>query len=333
VEESIITTVFLPVALGVIMLGLGLSLTPADFKRVIVYPRAVVVGLACQMLILPAVCFGIAKAFSLPPVLAVGLMLLAASPGGATANLFSHLARGDVALNITLTALNSVLSLFTLPLIVNFSLGAFMDDDRTLPLQFTKVLQVFAIVLVPVAIGMVVRWRWPKVADRLDKPVRITSAVFLLLVIAAAVVKERASLLENFQRVGLACLVFNLVSMAVGFFVPMLARVERRQATAIAMEIGIHNGTLAIAIASSPLLLGNAQMAIPAAIYSLIMFFTAAAFGWFMARRLSAHEAASTAPAPAKSASTDGPKKSNTPSKGAKKKQARTEDEAADEAS
>jgi BASS family bile acid:Na+ symporter len=341
VEESIITTVFLPVALGVIMLGLGLSLTLRDFKRVIVYPRAVLVGLVCQMLILPAVCFGIATIFALPPVLAVGLMLLAASPGGATANLFSHLARGDVALNITLTALNSVLSLFTLPLIVNFSLAAFMEDDRTIPLQFAKVLQVFAIVLVPVAIGMVVRWKWPKVADRLDKPVRIVSAVFLLLVIAAAVVKERESLLDNFQRVGLACLVFNLVSMAVGFFVPILARVERRQATAIAMEIGIHNGTLAIAIASSPLLLNNAQMAIPAAIYSLIMFFTAAAFGWFMAKRLSAHEAAS-APAkdapPAKASKRDedrpkakGSKKS---SKGGKaKKRARSEDAASDEGS
>jgi BASS family bile acid:Na+ symporter len=317
VESSIITTVFLPIALGVIMLGLGLSLTIADFKRVVIYPRAVVVGLVCQMLLLPFVAYGIAVGFGLPPKLAVGLMLLAASPGGATANLFSHLARGDVALNITLTALNSVLSLFTLPLIVNFALSAFMADDRTIPLQFDKVVQVFAIVLVPVGIGMIVRWQKPSLADRLDKPVRIISAVFLFLVIAAAVVKERAELLENFQRVGLACLVFNLVSMAVGFVVPLLARVQRRQATAIAMEIGVHNGTLAIAIASSPLLLNDAAMAIPAAIYSLIMFFTAAGFGWFMARRQGAAEAAIAGKREPPSAA---PKAAESKDRGSKKK-------------
>jgi BASS family bile acid:Na+ symporter len=284
-ESSIVTTVFLPIALGVIMLGLGLSLTIADFKRVVVFPRAVVVGLVCQMLILPAVCFLIAIVFRLPGPLAVGLMLLSASPGGATANLFSHLARGDVALNVTLTAINSVLTLLTLPLIINYSLAYFMGEGRTLPLQFDKVMQVFAIVLVPVAIGMLVRAKKPAIADRLDKPVRITSAVFLLLVILAAVVKEHATIVDSFRRVGLAALVFNLASMGIGFVVPLLARVPHRQATAIAMEIGVHNGTLAIAIASSPLLLNNATMAIPPAIYSLIMFFTAAGFSWLMSRR------------------------------------------------
>lgn len=139
------TAVLLPLALGVIMLGLGLSLSIADFKRVIVYPRAVAIGLGCQMPILPAACLGIAHAFDLGPALAVGLMLLAASPGGATANLFSHLAKGDVALNITLTAVNSVLSLITLPLIVNYSLEHFLGEGTTIPLQFTKVLQVVGI--------------------------------------------------------------------------------------------------------------------------------------------------------------------------------------------
>lgn len=295
-QSSIITVVFLPLALGVIMLGLGLTLTLADFRRVVVYPRAVFVGLACQMLVLPFVCFGIARAFALPPALAVGLMLLAASPGGATANLFSHLAKGDVALNITLTAVNSLLSLFLLPFIVNLSLEAFMGVGKAIPLQFGKVIQVFAIVLVPVSIGMLIRWKKPATAAGLEKPVRLLSAVFLILVIVSAVLKERANLGEYFRQVGLAALAFNLASMAVGFFVPILARVERRQAIAIGMEIGIHNGTLAIAIASSPLLLDNSTMAIPPAIYSLIMFFTAAAFGWFVSRR----GAAEPAPSPAK---------------------------------
>jgi bile acid:Na+ symporter, BASS family len=284
-QSSVLTAVFLPLALGVIMLGLGLSLTLADFKRVVVYPRAVLVGLTCQMLLLPLVCYGLAVAFALPPELAVGLMLLAASPGGATANLYSHLAKGDVALNITLTAVNSLLSLATLPLIVNFSLAAFMGEGKTLPLQFDKVMQVFALVLIPVSIGMTVRARKPELATRLDRPVRILSAVFLLLVITATIVKERAMIVDAFKAVGLAALTFNLASMGVGYFVPRLLRLDRRQAIAIGMEIGIHNGTLAIAIASGPTLLNNGTMAIPPAIYSLIMFFTAAGFGWLVNRR------------------------------------------------
>ena len=283
-QSNVFTAVFMPLALGVIMLGLGLSLTLADFRRVLVYPRAVIVGLVCQTALLPVACYGIARAFELPPALAVGLMLLAASPGGATANLFSHLAKGDVALNITLTATNSVLSLFTLPLIVNFSLAAFMGEGKSLPLQFDKVIQVFAVVLIPVGIGMLIKAKRPATSERLQRPVKIASAVFLLLVIIAAVVKERSSLLEYFRQVGLAALCFNLVSMGVGYFVPLLVRLPKRQATAIGMEIGIHNGTLAIAIAG-PTLLNNSTMAIPPAIYSLIMFFTAAAFGWVVNRR------------------------------------------------
>lgn len=289
-QSNVVTAVFLPIALAIIMFGLGLSLTLADFRRVVVYPRAVVVGLVCQMVILPVICFGIAKAFGLAPELAVGLMLLAASPGGATANLFSHLAKGDVALNVTLTAVNSVLSLLTLPFIVNFAMQQFMGAGRAIPLQFDKAIQVFAIVLIPVAIGMVVKSRAPRVADGLNRPVRILSAVFLLLVIASAIAKERHTLLGFFQQVGLAALTFNLASMALGYFVPRAAKVERKQAIAIGMEIGIHNGTLAIAIASSPRLLNNGTMAIPPAIYSLIMFFTAAAFGFIVSRGEPARE-------------------------------------------
>src|SRR5262245_8066174 len=133
-ETSTLTAVLMPAALGIIMLGLGLTLTIADFKRVVLFPRAVIVGLVCQMLLLPFVCFGVATVFELPPELAVGLMLLAASPGGAMANLFSHLAHGDVALNITLTATNCLLTLLTMPFIVNLSLEHFMGAGKVLPL-------------------------------------------------------------------------------------------------------------------------------------------------------------------------------------------------------
>ncbi len=284
-ESNPVTAVLLPVALAIVMLGLGLSLTIADFKRVVTFPKPVIVGLACQMLVLPVVCFAIAKGFALPPELAVGLMLLAASPGGATANLFSHLANGDVALNVSLTAVNSVLSLLTLPLIVNFAMESFMGAGQYIPMQAGKIVQVFGIVLVPVAIGMTIRAKRPDFADRSAKPVRILSAVVLLLVVAGAVAKERAHIGDYFQQVGVAALAFNLASMAVGYFVPRILGITEKQAIAIGMEIGIHNGTLAIAIAG-PTVLNNGTMAIPPAIYSLIMFFTAAAFGWLVSKRV-----------------------------------------------
>lgn len=293
-EASFINVVLLPVALGVIMLGLGLSLTVADFARVVQFPRAVIVAMTCQMLVLPVVCFGIAKASGLTPELAVGLMLLAASPGGVTANLYSHLAKGDVALNITLTAVNSVLTLFTLPLVVNLSLAHFMGEGMAIPLQFSKVAQIFAIILVPVSIGMAIRRRKPGVAERLNRPVKILSAVFLLLVTVAAVIKDFRLLPLYLPQVGLSTLAFNLASMALGYFVPLWARVGRERAIAIGMEIGIHNATLAIAVALSPFLLNNSLMAIPPAIYGLLMFITAAGFGFLVNLR--------HAPAPAAAA-------------------------------
>ena len=277
-------TVFMPAALGIIMLGLGLSLTIADFTRVARFPKPVLVGLACQILLLPIVCFFIATGFGLAPALAVGMLLLAASPGGTSANLYSHLSHGDVALNITLTAVSSVIAILTMPLIVNLALAHFMSDGQTVPLQFGKVLQVFAIVLIPVAIGMGLRRQFPGFAEQMQKPVKIISALFLLFIIVLALVKDWETVAEYAPIVGLAALTFNLASLAVGYFVPRLLRLNQRQAVAIGMEIGIHNGTLAIALALSPQLLNNTVMAIPAAIYSIIMFFTAAAFGWWVNR-------------------------------------------------
>lgn len=300
-QSNVFTAVLMPISLGIIMLGLGLSLTLDDFKRVIVYPKAVIIGLACQMLVLPLVCAAIAHAFGLGPELAVGLMLLAASPGGATANLFSHLARGDVALNITLTAVNSGLTLITLPLIINLSMAHFMGEGQAVPMQFGKVLQVLVIVLAPVSVGMLIRSRKPGAAQRVDKPLRLLSALFLAAVIVAAIHQERANVLGYFQQVGAAALAFNVASMAVGYSVPLLFRLPRTQAVAIGMEIGIHNGILAIAIAMSPTLLNNPTMAIPPAIYSVLMYFTAAAFGFLVSRRRASDSASpAVSPTPAK---------------------------------
>ncbi len=292
--SSVLSTVFLPLALGIIMLGLGLSLTLADFRRVLVFPRAVIIALACQMVLLPAACLVIAHSFGLVPAMAVGLMLLAASPGGTSANLYSHLAHGDVALNITLTAINSVLAVVTLPLIVNLSLLHFYGEGKAIPLQFSKVVQVFLIVLVPVFVGMALRARFPGMAQALAKPVKIISMLFLALIVILALARDFDTLRDNIGTVGAAALAFNLLSLAVGYGVPRLLKLSKRQSVAIGMEIGIHNGTLAIAIALSPLMLDNPAMAIPAALYSVCMFFTAAAFGLWVSRGAKAEAQAAT---------------------------------------
>ncbi|MBL7779184.1 MAG: bile acid:sodium symporter family protein [Chitinophagales bacterium] len=284
-NSATITTVIMPFALGIIMLGLGLSLTVDDFKRVALYPKAVFIGLCCQMLLLPAVCFLIAKLFALSPVMAVGLMLLAASPGGAMANLYSHLAKGDVALNVTLTAVNSLLTIFSIPIIVNLSLAYFMGSDQYIPLQFKKVLEVFMIVLIPVGIGMILHNRFPALSKKMEKPVKIASAFILALVIIAATLKEKQNMGAYFAQVGFAALLFNIVSMSTGYFISKWFKLPEKQSISIAMEIGIHNGTLAIFIALNAL--QNSAMAIPAAVYSLMMFFTAAAFGFLVNYRRS----------------------------------------------
>jgi BASS family bile acid:Na+ symporter len=279
-QQSTTTTLFLPIALGIIMLGLGLSLTLADFKRVTKYPRAMTIALICQMVLLPLICFFIAKFSGLSPVLCVGLMLLAASRGGATANLYSHLSNGDVALNISLTAINSVLTLFTLPLIVNFSMEYFLGVGQYIPLPFSKVVEVFAIVLLPVTMGMVIKNKASKFASKMERPVKLVSALLLLVIIVSVTLREKQMLIDNYEQLGIPVILFNVVSLAAGFYIPLLFKVDRKQAIAIGMEIGIHNGTLAIFIALN--VINNSTMSLPPAIYSLLMFFTAAAFGFLV---------------------------------------------------
>lgn len=282
-QGGLITNLLLPLSLGIIMLGLGLSLTLADFTRVFRYPKAAIIGLTIQMLVLTSAAFLIAVVFQLPPELAVGLLLLAAAPGGATANVYSHLAHGDVALNITLTAVNSALSLLTLPFIVTFALQYFMASDQYVPPPFRKIIEVGLIIVLPVVIGMLVRQFAPRFAAKMEKPIRMFSVLLLALLVMLAVAQSWEVLVKYFAVVGFACLVFNLVSMAVGYAAPLALKLPEKQAIAISMEIGIHNGTLAIYIALN--VLNNGTMGVPAAIYSLIMFVTAGVFAWWLNRR------------------------------------------------
>jgi BASS family bile acid:Na+ symporter len=282
--DSVLTSVLLPVALAVVMFGLGLALTAADFTRVRHAPKAALVALGLQLLVLPAVCFGLVLAFDLDPVPAVGMLLLAASPGGTTANLFSHLYRGDVALNITLTAINSVIAAVSLPLVVGLALRYFEPSGlgEDIGLQVGKVLQVFGIVLVPVALGMLTRNRSEAFADRMDRPVRIASVVVLAGVIVGTIVSERENVAGYLGELGPVAVAFCLVSLGLGYAVPRALGIERRQAVASCFEIGVHNGTLAIAVAIS--VMGSVQLAVPAAVYSVVMFPLAAAAGWVLTR-------------------------------------------------
>ncbi|MBS4072276.1 MAG: bile acid:sodium symporter family protein [Algoriphagus sp.] len=274
-QSSILTELFLPLALAVIMFGMGLSLTLSDFKRILIYPKAVLLGLLNQIVLLPVVAFFIANGLGLSPELAVGLMILAACPGGATSNLITHLAKGDTALSITLTAFSSMITVLTIPFVVNFSIGYFIPGGEEQQLEILgTVISVLVITIIPVAIGMVVLKKVPALAKKLEIPFRQFSTVFFILIVVSAFVKERDNLVQFFIDAGPASLALNLATLGLGYGVAKVAGLNFRQSLTIAVESGIQNGTLGITIAAT--LIVNSVMTIPSAIYSLIMFGTAA---------------------------------------------------------
>ncbi len=286
-ESSFLTAVFLPLALFTVMLGMGLGLTLEDFTRVLVYPKAVVVGLLAQLVLLPILGFILASIFSLSPELAVGVMILAACPGGPTSNLVTYLARGNVALSITLTAISSLITVFTIPLVVNLATGAFMGEVTALQLPFLgTMLQIAVITIIPVAMGMALHHYLPQFAAQVERGVKWLSLALLGLIIVGLLVQQRQSVVGFFAQVGLVTLALNLAAMALGYLIAGAARLDRPSATAITVEVGIQNGTLAIAIASAPTLLNQPNLAIPAAIYSLLMFATGGVFAWWINRHL-----------------------------------------------
>jgi BASS family bile acid:Na+ symporter len=280
--DSPLTTIGLPIALGIIMFGLGLSLTVADFRRVRRHPRAVVIALACQLVLLPLVCFGLVVLLDLSPLLGIGMLVLAASPGGTSANLFSHLFHGDVALNVSLTAINSVIAIVTLPIITNLAIS-YYDREDSVSLQLSKVVEVFAVVLVPVLLGMLVRSRQPGAAAAADRPVRIGSAVILAVLVIGIIVDQRHKIADYFGDVGPATGLFCAASLVIGYVVPKALGVTQAQAIASSMEIGVHNSTLAIYIAVE--VLDSTEISVPAAVYSIFMFAFAAAWGYAISRR------------------------------------------------
>jgi bile acid:Na+ symporter, BASS family len=290
--DSALTTVGLPLALAIIMFGLGLDLTITDFRRVGRAPKAVAVALGCQILLLPAICFGLVVLFDLPALLGIGMLLLAASPGGTTANLFSHLFRGDVALNITLTAINTVIAVVTLPVITGLAIAYYdRQDDVSMPL--VEIVKVFALILLPVGIGMLVNARATGFARRMDKPVRIGSAVILAVLVLGILLDQRENVGDYLADVGLITALFCAISLVVGYYVPKAFGVTGPQAIASSMEVGVHNATLAIFVAVE--VLDEVEISVPAAVYSLVMFLFAALWGAWVSKQVGSREDVSVA--------------------------------------
>ncbi len=283
---DLLKTIFLPLALISIMFGMGMSLTTADFKRVVLSPRATILGLCCQLIALPLLAFGLIWLFRLPGDLAVGLVILAACPGGPTSNIITHLSRGDTALSVTLTAVSSVITVFTIPLIVGFSIGHYLDADEAIALPFLKtVAQLVVVTLIPIALGMWVNAARPGFSRRMASTVNVVSLLFLALVILAAVLREK-DLGEQFILAGPAALALNLGSMGLGLGAAALFHLTRPQGICISIESGIQNGTLALSIALG--LLDSSRIAMPAVVYSLLMFASGAIMIlWFRRHRVS----------------------------------------------
>jgi BASS family bile acid:Na+ symporter len=276
---------YFPLVVVVVMLALGLTLTVDDFKRAATLRKPLLVALLCQCVVLPALCLLIAEAFHLEPKLAVGLMLMAATPGGTMANIISHLVNGDLALNLTLTAINAMLSVFTLPAILALSMTWFMGGGRFLPLQLDKFVGVFGLVLIPTAVGIAIRHRFPELARRAQKPVKIAVGVLVVFAIVASLAGGRTALWNNFGVLIGAVVAFCTVSLAIGYLAPRWLRLAPRQAIAVSLEIGLHNAVLAMGVALSPQLLNSAEMATPAAVYGGVAPFLALAFV-FAVRRM-----------------------------------------------
>ena len=273
--EHLLKNVFLPLALFIIMFGMGLTLVIADFKRVILSPKAKIIGLLCQLLLLPLTAMLLLNLFGLSGEIAVGVMLIAACPGGPTSNIITHLSRGDTALSVTLTAVSSLLTVLTLPLIVGASLDHFLMEQRSIPFPVgTVIAQLIVVTILPIALGMTTRAKKPTFAERMSRPLNAVSILFLALIILLAVLKED-NLGAQFREAGPVTLLLNLLTMGLGFGIAALAGLPQRQRITISIETGIQNGTLALAIALG--ILESSRIAVPSVVYSLLMFLSGGA--------------------------------------------------------
>ncbi|MFY0700638.1 MAG: bile acid:sodium symporter family protein [Bermanella sp.] len=282
-EASILVKVVLPLSLFIIMLGMGLALKPVDFKMVLLRPKAVALGLVAQMVMLPILAYGIILAFGMTGAVAVGVMILALCPGGTTSNLYTYLAKGDIALSVTLTSLVSLIAPFTVPLMIVMSMSMLMGQEEYIHLPVLKtILQLVIITIIPISIGMFINHKKPQWSEKADKPVKLFSILFLFFIVILIVAQNVHNMAEYFAKAGVAAIILNVASMILGYVLAKAAKLNEAQSKAIGIEVGFQNGTLAIVIALT--LLENTEMAIAATCYSLSMFVTGAVFAWVLSK-------------------------------------------------
>lgn len=282
---EIISKVFLPLSLAIIMLGMGMTLIISDFTRILKKPKDILIGLINQLIFLPIIGFSLALAFNLSPVMAVGLMILATCPGGPTSNLITQVCRGNIALSVTLTAIVSILSVLTIPFILSYVLEYFVTDTNiTIKLPISNmILQIMVITIIPISIGMLIRRFKLNFAKRLEKPMRIASTVIFSLVFLAVLAANFDIIGKSMREVGLVTLLLNLITMGLGFLTARLFKLNFKSAISITVESGIQNGTLAFVIATS--ILNNVEMAIPTGAYAIWMFITGGILMWILGKR------------------------------------------------
>ena len=271
---TLVNSVVIPICLFLIMMGMGLTLVTNDFKRVLKYPKAVGIGLTNQLLMLPIVGFALANIMPLEPEYAVGVMLLVLCPGGTTSNLFTYLAKGDVALSVTMTAIASVITVFTIPIVLSFSLIHFMGAGSEFQLPVLKtVLTLVLLTIVPISVGMLIKRYAPKLADNSQRYVSRFGVIFLAFLVVFLGYVQRDIIVEAFFATGPVSLLLNVSTMALGYYSSKWFGLNLAQRTSVTIEVGLQNSTLSIFMALT--LLANYKMSLMPAIYTLIMFLTA----------------------------------------------------------
>jgi BASS family bile acid:Na+ symporter len=273
--QNVAVQYFLPFTIAMIMLAMGLGLVFDDFRRIFEKPRAVVIGLGAQLVLLPVLGFAVALGFGLRPELAVGLVLLTACPGGAHSNLYASLARADVALSVTLTAISGFVTIGTIPPLVRLATTVFATGGEVpkLPILDTT-FQIFVIMAIPVVLGMLIRARSERWAGRLEKVVKIFAIVLLALIVVGSIARQSDNVVAFAIQAGVPVVVLNVVAMILGYWIAAGARLPRPQRRTITLEVGIQNGALAFALAAG--LLQSIAVAIPAILYSILVYFTGA---------------------------------------------------------
>lgn len=269
-QDSVLTQVFLPLILAVIMFGMGLTLTKADFARLWQTPKPIFVGLLGQILLLPALAFAIAILFNLSEELAIGLMILAACPGGTTSNVISHLARANLALSVSLTAVTTVICVFTTPWIIQFAIQQFSSAEAQSFSLLNTSLGLMVLTLAPVLAGIWFRSRWERKALSIEGIFRKISLLFMIALIVAIVIQEREMLMSSFDKVFWATLILNLSAIAIGILLARLTGLALREQVTLGIEVGVQNASMAILIAIT--FLSSPAFATSAGVYGVTMY-------------------------------------------------------------